>query len=209
MHSALKQTTFQSPAPPVMGAAGIAGLSDEDEHLTRAIAASMASDPPPRGGEGALPRSAAMWADDDDDEAAALAQVAAYEAASAAAIDMDDDGDDDVTFAAPAAVPAAALSPEALQAEASARLPPEPGAGEPACRVAIRLPSNARAVRAFRPQDRVQALYDFAVTQLAAGEAAQAFVLGDPSPGGVALRDRAATLADVNAAGGMFLVKWM
>ena len=220
MHAALKQSTFLSSAPPVMGSAGVLGLSDEDENMTRAIAASMESN-------GAMPSSHDayienpsdfVFVDDDDDiDVAILEKVAAFERASAtgdaaaAALAISSSSE---SLHATAATGVNAIAPvataEDTQAQAAARLPAVPTAGTAgACKVAIRLPStNARAIREFMPTDTVQTLYDFAVTLLPVEDVLRPFVLGLPM-GGMALEDRSATLHDVNAAGGMFLVKWI
>jgi hypothetical protein len=43
--SSVKQSTFQAPKPIATGAAGVIGVSDEDEHLNQAIAASLVDRP--------------------------------------------------------------------------------------------------------------------------------------------------------------------
>jgi hypothetical protein len=43
--STVKQSTFQAPRPVATGAAGVVGVSDEDEYLNQAIAASLVDRP--------------------------------------------------------------------------------------------------------------------------------------------------------------------
>jgi len=188
------------PAAPPAGAGGAAGGGSrppmtEDEEMALALAMSM---------EGAGAGSSG-----------APAAAGSRPTAAAASDDEVDDLDEEEVWAAIRAQEAEEearrnrKTPQQVQAEAEARLPPEPAEGAPSsCRVAVRLPDGQRAQRRFNKTDKLQALSDFCLTKLPEAAEGRAFELLPSLPGSTPLTDMEQSLEAAGVANAMLLVKW-
>ncbi|EFJ41718.1 hypothetical protein VOLCADRAFT_98325 [Volvox carteri f. nagariensis] len=175
----------------------------EDEELALAIAMSME-----RGGVAGRDSPMAVREDgdqmadelDDLDEAAIWSQIQAAERAAATA------AAGGTGAGATAAVKD--KTPEEVAAEALARVPPEPPAGDSeACRVALRMPDGSRVTRSFRRTDTVRALFDLCVAHVPEAAAGRSLVITLAAPPGQPPLDPEQTIGAAGVAGAMLAVK--